>query len=291
VTAYERQVERAESGACPLYRPKGYMAEERRRKKETGKMSWYRPYDTVLFCPPTPGSELAKRLRRVCEAEAEHTGLKVKVVERAGTKLWHRVPGLQVEQECEEEKCFLHQTGGKGNCRKEGAVYRGQCVTCLERGPKTRPVEVDGETVVEELEERTVGTTASYTGETGFGLLVRGGQHLEALAVPGRHPDNAFAKHTAEYHRGEEEEVKFQMELVGHFDKPLVRQVTEGCEIHADRSDIVMNSKLDHHLPAVSRAVFSQSAAVRGGGGSRGSRGRGRGRGRGRSRGGRTPGE
>ena len=49
-------------------------------------MGWYRPYDTVLFCPPTPASVLAKSLRKVLEAESKSTGLMVKVVERARRK-------------------------------------------------------------------------------------------------------------------------------------------------------------------------------------------------------------
>jgi hypothetical protein len=36
------------------------------------------------------------------------------------------VPGLQVERECREEQCFLHRSGGRGDCRREGAVYRGE---------------------------------------------------------------------------------------------------------------------------------------------------------------------
>ena len=53
-TANERQVERDEAGACPLYRPKGYLEEERWKNKELEKMSWYCPYDTMLFCPLRP---------------------------------------------------------------------------------------------------------------------------------------------------------------------------------------------------------------------------------------------
>ena len=41
LTAYQRQVERDVAGTCPLYRPKGYLAEERSRKREVGKMGWY----------------------------------------------------------------------------------------------------------------------------------------------------------------------------------------------------------------------------------------------------------
>ena len=54
--------------------------------------------------------------------------------------------------------------------------------------------------------------------------------------------------------------MKFYVELIGHYRKPLEREATEGCNIYSDDSDIVMNIKLDHHLPVVSRAVFSATA-------------------------------
>ena len=115
VTAYERQAEREATGDCPMYRPKGYMEEERRKKKEMEKMAWYRPYDTVLFCPPTPRSALAKSLKKVLELESEEV-LKIKVVERAGRKLSHQVPGLMCSVDCSRDNCFLHSTGGRGDC-------------------------------------------------------------------------------------------------------------------------------------------------------------------------------
>ena len=116
-----------------------------------------------------------------------------------------------------------------------------------------------------------------------FSVAVRGAQHLEAMENPQSHGDNAFAKHTSNYHKGEEEEVQYGLELVGHFTKPVERLVCEGVYIHSDPSDLVMNDKLDHHLPAVARVTYSNSAADRGEGGSRG-RGRGGGRGGGRGR-------
>ena len=235
-------------------------------------------------------------MRRVLEAEAKSTGLMARVVERAGRKLRHQVPGLQCTVECSNQHCFLHRTGGKGDCRREGCVYRGHCLTCEERGPKTRPVvNRDGEVSIEEVEERAGGVTAYYTGESGFSLSVRGGQHLEALENPQSNKDNAFTKHSAEYHQGEEQDVQYAMELVGHFSKPVERQVCEGVVIHSDPSDLVLNSKLDHHLPAVARVAFSNAAADRGerrrGGGRGGVRGGGRGGGSRGGRGGtRTPG-
>ena len=133
--------------------------------------------------------------------------------------------------------------------------------------------------VIEEVLDRRPGVTASYTGESGFSFGVRGSQHLEAIQKPDSHRDNAFVKHAAEYHQGEESEVKFKLEIVGHFSKPVEREVCEGVYVHTDTSDLVMNSKLVHHLPAVSRVTFSSSAVEggRGRGGGRGGRGGGRG--------------
>ena len=68
---------------------------------------------------------------------------------------------------------------------------------------------------------------------------------------------------------------------MGHFSKPVERLTCEGVYIHSDPSDVVMNDKLDHHLPAVARVTYSNAASDRGEGG-RGRRGTGRGGGRGR---------
>ena len=110
--------------------------------------------------------------------------------------------------------------------------------------------EVGGEVVIEEVQDRRPGVTASYTGESGFSFGVRVSQHLEALQKPDSHRDNTFVKHAAEYHQGEESEVKYKLEIVGHYSKPVEREVCEGVYVHTDNSDLVMNSKLDHHLPA-----------------------------------------
>ena len=67
VKGYNKQVQRDKDGVCPLYRPKGYLSEERYRKKEIRKMASYKPFDPVLFCPPTPNSKLAKDFRKIAE--------------------------------------------------------------------------------------------------------------------------------------------------------------------------------------------------------------------------------
>ena len=90
---YEQQLDRDRLGVCPLYRPKGYKETERRMRKEVKKVSWWRPSDAVLFCPPSPGSVLANRMKQVAREEAVHSGTSIKVVERCGVSLQSQLPG------------------------------------------------------------------------------------------------------------------------------------------------------------------------------------------------------
>ena len=254
VTCYEKQLARAAQGTCPLYRPKGYKEDERRRKKMIKKRSWMRPFSTVLFCPPTPNSELAKSLRKIAEEETKDNGWSVKVIERAGIKLQHQVPGLKEPTDCGKDDCFLHKTGGQGDCRKEGLVYKGTCLTCIEKGPSS---EVDWDGNLKPVEERNPGTKSIYWGETSYGAYIRGKQHIAALEKPKSHQENAFVRHREDFHRGEESEVNFKFERVRNFARPMNRIVSEGCHIQSTEADICMNGKLDHFKPGVGKVVVT----------------------------------
>ena len=166
-------------------------------------------------------------------------------------------------------------------------MYRGDCLTCEEEGPSSFPdPEREGEVVMVQQGDRKPGTRSSYWGETGRSILVRGGQHLEALEKPGTHKDNAFVKHTIEYHKDKVvEDVRFKLTLVDTYAKAMEREVCEGVVIRRGEAevDLVMNSKLDHYAPAVGRMVMS--SGVREGRRGAGGRGRGGQRGRGGRRG------
>ena len=71
------------------------------------------------------------------EQETRGKDWSVKVVEQAGVKLQHQVPGLKESSSCTKVDCFMHTSGGKGGCRREGLVYKGTCLTCKERGPSS----------------------------------------------------------------------------------------------------------------------------------------------------------
>ena len=48
--------------------------------------------------------------------------------------------------------------------------------------------------------------------------------------------------------RNKEKKVDFQLELLNIDSKPMGRQGCEAVEIHCDKSQILLKSKLDHHF-------------------------------------------
>ena len=73
---------------------------------------------------------------------------------------------------------------------------------------------------------------------------------------PHKYRNNAFSKHILEYHDGDRRGAKFKMDVICSYKKPLERQVREGVEIYRTKADVIMNSKLDHFQPGVTRIGF-----------------------------------
>ena len=229
--AYEKQVRKDEQQITPLYRPKGYMKDERKIMKASKKTTWYKPYDTVLYVPVTPKSELKREIQKVVEKHCD-TGMRIKVVEKAGKRLGKVLPGLKQKTECGREDCMLHTSGNIGDCGREGIVYRGECLDCAGEGREK-----------------------VYIGETGRSMYVRGKQHLEAINNPTRHKSNAFARHIIKEHKGKK--CNIGVKIVASFTRPLDRQVREGVEIMGVDDKNLLNSKLDHYKPVGTRVTFN----------------------------------
>ena len=60
LTAYNRLIELDASGETPLYRPREWRKLDRPREKWRKREIWYKKggFDTVVFVPATPGSQL-----------------------------------------------------------------------------------------------------------------------------------------------------------------------------------------------------------------------------------------
>ena len=98
---------------------------------------------------------------------------------------------------------------------------------------------------------------ARYWGESGFSGYCRTLEHIKP--IENKDGKNAFGKHLAIHHPGEEGNVEaFKFTLAETHKQPLPRLVSESCYIHGNSIEVLMNSKAECHEPAVGRAVVTQ---------------------------------
>ncbi|CAH3180159.1 unnamed protein product, partial [Porites lobata] len=78
--AYKKIQELDQTGVKPMYRPKEWSQNERRKEKEEKRRSWYRKgnYSSVIFVPATPESSLKRSL----DEDVKKSGLRIRIVEK-----------------------------------------------------------------------------------------------------------------------------------------------------------------------------------------------------------------
>ena len=223
-----------------MYRSRSYKKEERREAKEAKKGNWFKQnskgeviYDSVLFVPATPKSEL----KTIIEDEAKACNLRVRVVEKPGRKLIDYIKSSDKTNEkpkCGDESCIMCETDTKGGrkCRKSDIVYEITCEECKKAKKRAR-----------------------YFGETHFNAYTRGKQHLEKYNSNNENTQekSALRKHAKDVH--EDKHVKFGMKIVKNFkNDPLARQVHEAIKI--------VESKENDDYPMNTKSEFNQALIV-----------------------------
>ena len=240
---YQKQLERADAGICPLYRPWDWDREARDKKKLLTKTSWYRPQDAVMFVPATPNSELRDKIQNVVNKKTRELGMSLRVVETSGKKIKHSLVNLDLTG-CFHgpERCQACKSGLKGSSHtRSGVQYLITCKECA-----------------------ATNVLAEYHGESGDNAVHRLGQHEDAITRKDK--KNAMAKHLDIYHPDKiGDPDSFAYSSVATFKKRLERQISEGVaimkkdeQVQADRQHhILMNSKSEHKSlqPAVHRQV------------------------------------
>ena len=98
-------------GEIPTVRRKRKINREE-EEEEGRKKSRREEPKSVLFCPYTPGSELAKKLRESEENMEKLSGFKIKIVEEAGEKIMDILHSSNPwrGENCGREGCWLCET-------------------------------------------------------------------------------------------------------------------------------------------------------------------------------------
>ena len=229
IEGFERICQISDEGGTPLFRPREYQSDERKRKKLMTKTSWYRPHNAVGFYPVTPGGELAGTIRNIVDEEAKRLGLRIKIVETGGPSMKSKLTSTDLSG-CPVPACPLCERGeGGASHTRSGALYKGTCKLC----------------------------DKTYYGETGDNGITRIQQHRKSILK--KDSGNAFAKHLQIEHPDQQgnHEV-FDMKVEKVFKKPLERQVMEGVMIAATDPDKLLNSKAEYLQPSVVRISASR---------------------------------
>ena len=257
---FDKMVERERSGGRPINPSREWQPEQRRLKKLTAKINWYRKggYTSVLFVPWTPGSELANQYREIEAAGASNRDFRIKIVERCGTSIKSLLQKSDPwASNCGREDCFPCKSGNTGNCHRTNINYRIDCVTCAENGPSDVRNNTNNGSLgnIEEGEPIILGPQkATYWGESARNGFTRGKEHLSAIR--NKNEDNAMWKHCVKHHRGDRAE--FKMKITSTFKDPLSRLIREGVNIVAGNEDILMNSKSEFKQGAVGRVRLTR---------------------------------
>ena len=234
-------VSEQEAGRGPINRPRNWQEAARREEKTQKKNSWYKTggYSTVIFCPYTPGSTLAKKWRQVEARGAETRGWRYKVVELGGRQMRSIVCRNPLAGPCTSPRCMVCTTGGTGNCRRSGCTYEVQCLACKERGPDMVPDKEEKDGSRPGQGKVGVPCTSLYKGESGYSAFVRGLGHKQDEEASRQ--TNAMVRHNTLYHKGEQ--VDYQMSVISTHTEPVGRRLREGVEIVSGNQTILLNSK------------------------------------------------
>ena len=245
---------------------------------------------SVIFVPHTNRSELAKRWRERLEVFEKIGSIKLKVVERTGSKLVDLLHKSNVwsDQDCQRQDCILCKScteeEKKGRCKSRNVIYETYCETCedkIVKEKKLRNIEVSQRGKNDKIEEVEITDekekkrkdkenekksivkkdiekkeySVKYVGETGRSAYERGKEHVEDFYNLSE--KSHLLKHYILEHQKEikMQDLKFGMRVREVFNTAIERQVGEAVAISVEqrKGRKLMNSKGEYNRCVVPR--------------------------------------
>ena len=232
---YDKKWKDHHEGSRPIFRPKEYEKEKRRKEKEEKRYDWAKKGGCLapIFVPATPDSRLLKMMRKAAE-EVEKKGIKFNMVEMGGrtvkSELQRSNPTATPGCTKDDCACCVDERGKGGQCHRNNVNYKVICKLCPN------------------------GEESLYIGETARNLYTRMNEHLN-----NKGEGSFITKHMNECHGGKER--KFLAQITKTNKDCLSRQVREG--VHIQRYGFqkrLLNTRSEWHQPSLYRI---QSEIVR----------------------------
>jgi hypothetical protein len=241
--AFEIMIEEDRKGSKPLFRDRNWQQEARLAAKQNKKRNWFRDgnskYKTVLFVPPTPGSQLAKQLQSRENEVNKYNEERIKIVESGGVKIEELITKKNPfkKGKCGEKQCPLCKNKNDDAkievlCNTNNIGYRWTCQDCNDKNKKR-----------------------VYEGESSRSARLRGKEHLQGYK--NKNESNMLYKHKILEHP-DEEKIEFKMEITGLFKDALTRQANEAVRIKNCEKSEILNSKSQFNHPPITRIVVDR---------------------------------
>ena len=119
------------------------------------------------------------------------------------------------------------------DCKVSNIGYSLQCKLCKKRGKQVY-----------------------YIGESSRNSYLRGGEHLRAYENGDK--KSIMLRHVKAEHKGEEQEVEFDMKVTGKFQDCLSRQIDESLRLRNMPQSSLLNSKSEFYGPCIKRKVYEE---------------------------------
>ena len=245
LNAFEKMVEEDKSGKKPLHRNRSWNKENRTKDKENKKNNWYKidknseksekQFTSILFVPPTPGSELLKDIKKRDEELNKNEKDRINFFEKGCIKIEKLLTNKKPfkTEKWTDKWCPLCK-GEYGeikiDCNTNNAGYRWVCKTC----------------------EKNRNQKRVYEGETSRSIRIRTLEHLRGLK--NKISSNVLYKHSKMDHIGEN--VEFGLEISGTFNNALTRQANESIRIYKRPDSELLNSKSEFNHPPTARVML-----------------------------------
>ena len=223
LSIYDDKIDKDKRGVQPIYRPKEWQKEERKKKKRENRHDWSTKggYIAPIFIPSTPGGELARKMRKVIEDEKK-SNINFKIVEMGGKTLKRELQKSNPTSTpgCTRPDCLgcCRERGKGGLCQRNNVNYEIECGLCKETNPTI------------------------YIGETSRNLYTRGVEHMKR----GKNEESFMMKHMLEKHEGEEADFTAKVTHVNN--DCLTRQIREGVLIRRCEKQL-LNTKAEWFQP------------------------------------------
>ena len=233
--AYDEIHRKAALEERPLYRPYDWERDERDRAKQAKVLDWYKRggYESVIFVPSTPGSELQRKF----QTEIDRHGLRIRAVEKAGRTVKSALQRSNPfkSASCGRDDCLICETGGRGSCSKDGVNYDIACVGCEEAGH-----------------------ARVYKGESSRNGFTRGKKHLQEL--DSESAASVMWRHCREHHGDTIQD--FRMSITGNYrNDAMLRQITEAVQIETTDKENLINNKSEWNFVQFPRVLVDNGAA------------------------------